>query len=412
MLFKEKIISVGKYFFLAGVALLIVRNNSYPFFIKRASDILFFVSALIAFFVIVRFRTGYEKFLARKNILIALSLIVLGIVVASLNGYFSEGLVFTKEGLLNIGRFAEVFAILFLVSFFQSFDENFYKKAALAQLSTLVYLPMLFLQNTKLGIAMYRFQLFENWPSNVGYYLIVSLTCISVFALERTNPFKKSFLVFFATGIGLSAIMLWAQSRASWLGLALSFSMFIFFWAEKNIKKIAFAFLSLILIFAAAFLILTSETKTLILSRISPSFAGMFSQTENTRASAAAQQGLLGDQHRFDLWGIYSKKLLESRSGSGVNYKPVNTGSGPQGPHNTILEFLVLAGPIGLAGFIYAFAVAFSNLFEKIRVADYEMKLWLAYVLSSLAGLVVASMFDNMSLFRLMWLLVGIGIFV
>lgn len=409
---KEEIILIGRYLFLAGVALLIVRNNSYPFFIKRSSDFLFFLSAIAALYIVFRFKEGYKNFFERKNVLIGLFLICLGLIIASLSGYFYDNLAFTKEGLLNIGRFSEVFIIIFLVSFFQSFDGSFYKKVALAQLSALIYLPTLFFPNADFVIAMYRFNLFENWPSNVGYYLIVSITCIAVLTLKKISPLKKTLFVYYALGIGLSAILLWAQSRAAWLGTVASILLLILFWAEGNYKKITAGVAAAILAFAVSFLFLRSSVQKDVLVRVITQNIDLQSANNHNMPAQNTTAGLFADSHRLDLWKVYLKKLLRSPLGFGVNYEPIDIGAGKQGPHNTILEFLVLAGPLGLAGVILLLWSAFKNLWGKMRIASYQNRIWFAYIFCSLAGIIIASMFDNMSLFRLIWLMTGIGLFV
>jgi len=412
---KEKIIVAGKYLFLAGVALLIVRNNSYPFFIKRSSDILFALSAITALYVLFRFRTGYENFIKNKNIIIALLLICSGLIAASLSGYFFDGTSFTKEGILNVGRFSEVFLIIFLVSFFQSFDESFYKKAALAQLSTLAYLPTLFFPHADFIRAMhYRFDLFENWPSNVGYYLIPSFILMAVFLLKKAGSGKKIFALTFAATIGLSAILLWTQTRAAWLGLAASFLLFLFL-IKPGFKKAAAAAAIAAVIFMAGFSILKFQprVKDMVVSRVIPaSNSPEFFNSDTKELAGKPVSGLFSEPYRINLWKIYSDKLAANPLGLGVNYEPVNVGQGPQGPHNTILEFLVLAGPLGLAGFIWLIFSALKNVFIKIKNAAFENRLWFAYLFSSLAGLLVASMFDNMSLFHLSWLILGMALFI
>lgn len=409
---KEKIIAAGKYIFLAGVAFLIVRNNSYPFFIKRSSDVLFFLSATLVFYTIFRFKEGYKNFFEHKDIRNALTLIFLGIATASLSGYFLNDLGFTKEGVLNIGRFSEIFIILFLASFFQGLDANFYKKAALAQLSTLIYLPTLLFPNAAFVIAMYRFNLFENWPSNVGYYLIVSITCIAVLAIERIQPFKKTFWIYYALGIGLFAIFLWAQSRASWLGALTSIFLLIIFYAGKNYKKIVASLFLFIFVLTFAFAILRPYVQNAVLARIFSGNIEMPNSTDSELPGFNPNGGILNDSSRLQLWKIYSEKLLASPLGFGVNYEPVDIGNGKQGPHNTVLEFLVLAGPLGLAGFILLFWSALKNLLGRIKGTLVENRIWYAYLFCSLVGLVIASIFDNMSLFRLMWLVIGFAIAV
>jgi hypothetical protein len=57
----DKLIRLGGWLFLGAVALLIVRNNSYAWPVKRASDILFLLSFLSA--IIFIFRKKDYKFL-------------------------------------------------------------------------------------------------------------------------------------------------------------------------------------------------------------------------------------------------------------------------------------------------------------------------------------------------------------
>lgn len=429
MFSKENFLRGAEFLFLAAVALLIIRNNSYPWPVKRASDILFLLSALIACYFIFRFKEGYKNFFERKNILIALALISLGLIVASLNGYFSDGLTFTKEGMLTVGRFAEVFVILFLISFFQSFDVHFYKKAAFAQLSTLAYLPvpvlvLLSSQSTR-NAFLTRFQLWENWPSNVGYYLVVSLTLLVVWLLNFSE-FTGRYLIYYAGAVGLFSILIWTESRASWLGLFTGFILLMtfFFLKEKgklflnslgDLLKRSVIILSLI---AVGFLVLPTPVKNGTIQKIYPSINEYIPRQDILNSSpfdlfnTIKTQRLApktDDQRRSFLWLLYSKEVIHSPLGLGVNYNPSKiTGDLPQGPHNTLLEYLVLAGPLGLGGFSWLLYLCFKNL----RNNSGKIGLWGFYVAASLTGLLVASLFDNMATFRLMWLLIGISLSV
>src|SRR3989344_1350520 len=191
---KNTILNFGKWTFLLGVALLIVRNNSYPWVIKRSSDILFLVAAILAVFFISRNKGWREYWQRTSKIVTALALVIAGVFLATAINYGFWGGKIDNEVILSFGRFLEVGVLIGLVGFFQSKDGNFYKKVAVAQLSTLVYLVSLVI--TKNGFIynqfhflenfptyVYRFRLFDNFPSSVSYYLIVSLSLLLVLAL-------------------------------------------------------------------------------------------------------------------------------------------------------------------------------------------------------------------------------------
>ena len=80
---KNTILNFGKWTFLLGVALLIVRNNSYPWVIKRSSDILFLLAAILAVFLISRNREWREYWRKTNKVLTALAFIMAGGVLAT-----------------------------------------------------------------------------------------------------------------------------------------------------------------------------------------------------------------------------------------------------------------------------------------------------------------------------------------
>src|SRR3989344_7490300 len=212
---KNTILNFGKWTFLLGVALLIVRNNSYPWVIKRSSDILFLLAAILAVFLISRNREWREYWRKTNKVLTALAFIMAGVFLATaINyGFFNVGI--NGETILNFGRFVEVAAILLLAGFFQLKDGGFYKKAALFQLSTLIYFVVFLLPSREyfylpvfkcwFGLdCEYRFMLFDNFPTSVSYYLIVSLALTLVWLLTNFHPFNKKFFIFYLIGIGFS----------------------------------------------------------------------------------------------------------------------------------------------------------------------------------------------------------------
>lgn len=416
MLSKEKILRWGEFIFLAGVSFLIIRNNTYPWPVKRASDILLFVSAVIAF-GILSFSKERRLFLgnaAVKKVLAGLALIFAGLIIASVSGYFIDGTALDGGGLLEIGRFVETGIIILLIGFFQIKDSQFYKKAALAQLSTLIYLTAFFLPD--LAFSMYRFQLLENWPSNVGYYLIVSLSLLFAFLLKNLERFKKRFFLYCTLVAGLSGILLWTQTRAAWLGIAVSLPLMIFLFFKKDAKKIVSGFSLAVFLPMAGFLMLPAAVKNVVIGRLYPqiySTVNIEHASPNEILETIVNDKFsprLEDTRRIFLWNKYSEKLLQRPLGLGVSQNPVEIVGAAQGPHNTILEILALAGPIGLAGFVYLFYLGFKNVLREIRKEAGDKK-WGIYICGALIGLIIASMFDNMSTFRILWLLLGLAIF-
>lgn len=409
------LIKSAKISFLAGVAMLIVRANSYPWPVKRASDLLFLMALIAATsFIFLKKDFGFLRKPLTKKVLWGLVLIFAGLVVAALSGYIVDGIKLTPAGVLEVGRFVEVATILLLVGFFEHASPGFYKKIAVAQLSTLIYLGVFVVPNS-LHIQMYRFQLFENWPSNVGYYLVISLSFLFAALLFRKRGLTTT-LPYFIAAAGLAGIFLWAQSRAAWLGALAAFIIIIFSRARKSFGKIAAGFATAGTIVVLGALILPPNIQNTVLGRF---FPGAYKQidpigtapTETIKIILERGGVDLRDGRRVELWKAYSEKILEAPLGLGPSYDPNNIVGAPQGPHNTVLEYLVLGGLIGLAGAIYLFWLGFKNAWNAIKAFGEKEKMWLVYVFASLLGLVVASMFDNMSTFRLMWVMLGIAVF-
>lgn len=427
---KTNILNAGKWLFLIGISLLIIRNNSYPWPVKRASDILFVLSAVgsIAYLFISK---EWRNFISdNKRIFTALGIIFAGLAVASINGQL-RGVSFEREGILSVGRFIESALIVLLVGFFQRYDASFWKKAALAQLSTLVYIPMLLTPQNNPATLMGRFQLFENWPSNVGYYLVISLSLIIPFFLRNMLPFKKIFFIYYLAAIFLFGLLLWTQSRSSWLAISVISITALIMWnfrpsadgtqTAKNgarVKSISAGIASILLMGALGFAVLPGTIKNLVVLRFLPQLAGHTNYYESNpgniieTALSDKIQVDLKDSGRIDLWKIYTKRYISNPLGDGTQYEPIIYDGSKKGPHNTFLELLIIGGPLVLIGFLMLSWMAFKNLFSQFKKSKDKYALWVIYGICSLSGLIIAAFFDNMSTFRAMWLIIGICIFM
>ncbi len=410
---------LGETFFISGVALLIVRANSYPWPVKRSSDILFFLASASAILFLLKNNSWREFFRENRKVVFALVAIVAGTIIASLNHYLQNGVGISGEGVLELMRIVEVGILVLLVSLFSAEDVLFVKKFALAQLSTATYVVTFFLPSS-LQIPMYRFTLFENWPSNVSYYLLVTLSFIVVWILgdTRAKDTPKTFL--FALGVMIFGIFLWAQSRASWLAFAVGALIILVGSIQgrsdiitrlKNFLLGGAVFTSFLLV---GFLILPEHAKNEVILRITPSLREKLTNSQENKESVQSpieKQQLIDfrEPSRPILWGVYVQMIMKEPLGLGLNYEAITYEGTKRGPHNTILEILVLGGPLALAGVLYLFWLSFKNLARKIRYSSDTR--WPLYLISSLLMLVIASFFDNMSTFRLMWIILGLGIY-
>ena len=410
---------LGSIFFLLGIVLLIIRKNTYPWPIRRASDILFLLAAIMGSSAISIAQEWRIFSRYSKKVLRGLALIFSGILLASTLHFFLGGVAIDSESILSLGRFVEVGIIFLLIGFFQYHDKSFYKKVALAQLSTLIYLGVIFLPNN-LHIPMYRFELFENWPSNVSYYLIVSISLIVVWILHMLKPFKKTFFIYYVAGIGLFATLLWTQVRASWLAMTIILILILTLWSLKEYQKKFESFLLGGLIIAAlvplSFFVLPRNIKNNVLMR---SFPQLIDQQTTSHPSAPTeliadiiekkQLPNLYEASRPYLWREYGEKILRQPLGFGLKYPGVTYEGTPRGPHNTPLEILMTGGIITLTGFLYLWYLSFQNLISMIRTA--EDRRWSLYLLTALTGLAIAALFDNMSTFRLMWVVLALAVY-
>ncbi len=391
--------------YVVGVVGLIIRNNSYPWPIKRASDILFFISAVFAIPFIVKERHQLKKLkIVFWPILLLTGGVALATILRIITGHPSS-----SEGILEAFRIFEVIMLFLLAGTFTLLEPKFLPRVLFAQLSTLAY-SIIFLLPYSISLSMDRFQLFENWPSNVSYYLIVSLLFITTLIFTAWKEKKAMLVPSFGAATLLLCFLLWTQTRASWIGFFLATLILLGFWIRNNWRAALLTVCSLVVAGIIGSLLLPSLTKGDVIHRLLP---GIELSPEKTRTVVPSTFPTplfrLEDPTRLTLWHIYSQRLMRQPWGQGVEYDPVNIGNGPQGPHNTLLEIMVLGGFFGLAGFIAIFYLAFKNLSSKLT--DNPNQLYRFALLGSLVALFVASLFDNLGTFRLLWVFLALGVF-
>ncbi|TSC82477.1 MAG: hypothetical protein G01um101420_310 [Parcubacteria group bacterium Gr01-1014_20] len=429
---QERIAQVAEVMFLAAIMFLIVRKNDYPWALKRSSDILFLLSAILTALHLT-FAVRWSSFLqTHRKVIVGFSLIFSGLILASIVSYVLDGVRIDTEGILMFGRFFEVGVVVLLVGFFATRNPHFFRKVAITQLSTLVYLCALFSQRNP-NVTMGRFVLFENRSDNVSYYLIVSLSLMVVLFLERVKPFRKSFFLFYLVAIGFSSILLWTFVRASWVGFSAAAFFTLLMWilktkAEKA-KRVFIGIVLIILLAPLGFLVAPRMVRNGVIGKFFPAIQRQIQEEvgfEKATTLVVAKTVLVDkpsfsfyDPLRVFLWKEYAKKMIERPIGFGIHFTTFTRATSQStvqwklisslGPHNTILEILVLGGFLALYGFLYLFYLGFKNLLQAFKAGSDTR--WCLYVLASISGLAVASFFDHMITFRIMWVMVGLGIY-
>jgi len=421
----KKILKSAEWVFLAGVFFLIIRNNTYPWPIKRLSDILFALSAL-GILGYLCFSKEWPRLtsLLRKNAKGTI-LIFSGLSLATLISFLRFGVPINGEGILEFGRLMEAIFLVIAIGFFQSYNGNFFKKVIFAQLSTVVYAAAFFLPKSFLIAGdMGRLRLFENNPANVAYYSFISMTFVLVWLLARNTSMKKR-VVLSALGVLYAGTLLWTQLRGVWVGMAISIIFIIGYTAYRSFlskgrfKYIAVASAAVLSLFLLGFTAIPSFPKDLVLLRlVDPHFVAanrfdVYTENPGVIFKTITQQKptfYFQDPSRSYLWKEYSKRLLESPWGFGASFYPSLTviyNNKPLAPHNLILEILVLGGVFMLLGFFDFFIRAYKNIFFYLRQGEFE---WPLYVTAALTGFLAAAMFDNLDSFRFLWVIIGLGL--
>src|SRR5262249_44334201 len=137
-------------------------------------------------------------------------------------------------------------------------------------------------ENFIVARGLERFQLFDNFPSNPGYYLLVTLSfflVMLILSLKEKRYWKT--LALYVGLTGLTGILIWTQSRASWLAFfAASLFMVVASVGQRGTKHPARLAVLLVILLAAAlaisFLFLPTIVKVGAILRFFPQIDASF----------------------------------------------------------------------------------------------------------------------------------------
>lgn len=396
---SEKIIWLGKWMLFLAVASLFLRRNDLYWPFRRLFEI--FICGSLSLTILWLLITGKWEIVTSfiQKIKWPFGLIIAGLLIASLSSYVLFNVSLDKEGVLNLGRIFLVMIMVFLVIFHARQDSNFAKKIPFAFFINLLFVPALWINPgllDQLGIVAGRFQGFENFPSNASYLFLIVLTITFNYLLKIKNKFYN--ILFFTLSVFSMSFIWWTHSRASWLGAIVIFTILIFKNFRYSLKKIFVGVCIAVIILFAGHLFLPS------VSQITTSIKIWFPNTnafDKTKYFQYQNINPIEDQlPRLFAWSYYFKALIKNPLGLGVSYfykdLAVNFNGKPIGPHNTILEILVMSGLIGFIGFVWLWYLVLKKAANK------------PFLLAAFCGLWIASLFDNMIALKSWWVVIGL----
>lgn len=461
------LVRASKFFLILGAVSLIFRKGQFlESFLPKPFEV-FLLFALITTLLYFLLSKNWSKLkIIPKEIYLLPLVFILSAGLATLVSYFKYGVSFNTEGILNVGRILVIVIAFLLISFYLREDKLFYKRLCLALLAPLIFIPFLILPELTYQFSIVgddgRLYGFDEFPSLMAASSIVALAIL--FALFFENYYSSGAdilskaryssradisskarykihqflpIVYFFLTAAVAALIFWTQSRGAWLGmigvlLIIPILTGFSFFKKNIIKHLLISSFLIVLILIIGFLILPSSAKTVVILRIFPQYthqyisklhqpdARLFSQqdlsdliTEITKKPSfqAIGEGITYSQPRFTLWTAYSKLIPKNPLGLGINYFPdlavkINDNS-PRGPYNTILEFWVWGGIGALIAIFFLIWKIILNIKIKLKTRP---DFWTIGVVAALFGLSIFAFFDNMSIHKIIWILLAMAL--
>lgn len=424
---------IGKLFMLGAVLFLIVRNNELFWPIKRASEILLFLSGCSAIITIIKNNLWKNLCQIISELQKPFFLIVAGIILATLISWLRYDVNVNSESVLIISRFLVIITLVLLVKFYVSLDNTFAGKIKLAMLAPLIWLPTIFINLTTLNnfsIAKNdgRFQGLENFPSNAGYIFLIAFAIIFNGFIKNFSNNKKIALIYWFLSAGILTLIFWTQSRATWAGLIFIFT-FSFFLNWKHIKKRIVLISAITFMIITSFILLPSFPRQALILRIWPQYYQEFSLAKSWETGKLATAGqtstsniiqkIIRDkslptiethQPRLMLWPEYAKLLIKNPWGLSINYlsspkTSIAWSNQPANPQNTPLEIMAYGGLITFAGYLLLWFKGIKNSLAKTNGKP-EWN-WLPTIMITL---LIISLFDSIAVFKPMWLVLALAV--
>jgi len=338
------------------------------------------------------------------------------------------------HGKLLIDYFFRAFfnmAALFLVTYYGS-TYAFFPRALffLFALPGIAYIPFLYLTDTFPSLLNQSNYFFKGPTLNTTYWgIFLTIGILYIFAhfVFLSRGWKKTVLfIIFSFLLGM---LMWAGSRATFLGLFFGFLYIV--WNMHNrfshkgtyfLKMAGTIFFAVIL----GFLLIPRPAKLVLLSRFNRNAAvtlvhARFDWKTGAPMPKSVLNGIavkkdffipqenraLSDTGRFELWrlawGVFKKNIF----GYGIGYTHVvafdNGGLWLKGVHNIFFEVLVMGGIAALCAFLALCFQFFKNAFFNRKKSAFSIVSYAA-----LFAVLIAFIFSDGISIRWFWMLLGL----
>jgi hypothetical protein len=401
------------------------------------------------FFLILALISGFFYFFPKnlnkfknidKKIYLALFIFLFSVGLATLISYLRYGVGFNAEGILNAIRFLIMIITFILFYVFLKEDEIFYKRVWRSFCVSVIFIPFLIFPELAYKLSLVkedgRFYGFLQHPSTASLFFLVALSFFFVLFLKNFYQKRGCFcLVYFLLTATMASLVLWSQTRAAWLGMISVLIAANYLSIIPLRKKLLGYFLLntaiIILILILAFTILPSSAKTTLILRIYPQYRqNILEKTDDPRQFSSENlrelifkiktgnifPNLGFEQWRPVIWKGYLNLIPKNPFGLGVNYLPqlaVTVNKEAQGFHNLLLEFWAYGGIGSLGAFLYILWRTVLNIKNKIKSNSQNLSSVYIYnicVVSTLAGLIIYSLFDVLIFQNFFWILLAMAL--